>query len=106
VFNAPYRKNEAFIAHGLEVANEVVAIVRVPFLAGQKRWQSLYSLHPPTTVLILAQRPSMPPGDSNIPAKGGTTDYCWIHWRRGWSGNTVIHWLPPRIGFLKDRAAA
>jgi hypothetical protein len=96
VFNAPYRLNEAFIKYALKVGTEVAAIVRLPFLAGQDRWRRLYSVHPPARVLILAQRPSMPPGDTDVPAEGGTTDYCWIHWLIAYTGNTVIQWLPPR----------
>jgi hypothetical protein len=96
VFNAPYGLNEAFIEHGLKVGIEVAAIVRLPFLAGQERWRTLYSAHPPARVLILAERPSMPPGDTDIPARGGTTDYCWVHWLIAYTGKTVIQWLPPR----------
>jgi hypothetical protein len=39
VFNAPYKLNEAFIAHGFKVATEAMAmIVRVPSLCGQERF--------------------------------------------------------------------
>jgi hypothetical protein len=96
VFNAPYGQNEAFIAHALEMSGEFAALVRLPFLAGQKRWRSLYSIHPPIRVLILAERASLPPGDSDIPAEGGTTDYCWIYWQPDYRGATAIEWLPPR----------
>jgi hypothetical protein len=30
----------------------------------------------------------MPPGGTDIEAKNGTMDYCWIVWRRGHSGPT------------------
>jgi hypothetical protein len=96
VFNAPYGLNEAFIEHGLKVGTEVAAIVRLPFLAGQERWRTLYSVHPAARVLIMAERPSMPPGDTDVPARGGTTDYCWIYWRCCHRGGTVVQWLPPR----------
>jgi hypothetical protein len=96
VFNAPYGLNEAFIAHANLVASEFAAIVRLSFLAGQERQRALYSSIRPSRVLILAQRPSMPPGDTDVPAKGGTTDYCWIHWRRHGCSPTILEWLPPR----------
>jgi hypothetical protein len=102
IFNAPYRKNEAFIAHGLEVADAVAAVVRVPFLCGQKRYWKLYSIARPAVVLILSERPSMPPGGTNIKPKGGTADYCWVVWRRSHRGPSLIDWLPPRQ-LLKER---
>jgi hypothetical protein len=102
IFNAPYRKNEAFVAHGLEVADTVAAVVRVPFLCGQKRYWKLYSVARPALVLILSERPSMPPGGTNIKPRGGTADYCWVIWRRSHRGPSLIEWLPPRQP-LKER---
>jgi hypothetical protein len=96
IFNAPYKLNEPFIKHALAVAaNGVAAIVRVPFLCGQRRYTELFTPHPPAIVLMLPQRPSMPPGESGIPAKGGTADYCWIIWRIGFQGRSVIQWAAP-----------
>jgi hypothetical protein len=97
VFNAPYKLNELFIAHALTVADEVAALVRVTFLNGQERYRQLYATTPPTTIFILAQRPSMPPGGTDIPAKGGTTDYAWLYWRRGAAPGPPV-WLAPRPG--------
>jgi hypothetical protein len=62
-FNAPYRRNEEFIAHSFEVAaGQIAALVRVPFLSGQQRYRDLYRVTPPSLVLVLSRRPSMPPG--------------------------------------------
>jgi hypothetical protein len=101
VFNAPYKDNERFIGHAFEVADhQIAALVRIPFLAGQERYRKLFAVTPPSDVLILSRRPSMPPGDSDSPAKNGTTDYCWLVWpqravrRRGRYGTTLI-WAKP-----------
>jgi hypothetical protein len=114
VFNAPYKQNEEFIGHALEVASRAVAaIVRIPFLCGQERFRELYRSCRPALVLACSQRVNMPPGGIGAPEEGGTADYCWLIWshtalqRRhgslvptGWwhsSGGTIIDWLEPLI---------
>jgi hypothetical protein len=109
VFNPPGKPKgepnwrDLSIAHALEVAIAAVAvIVPIPTLAGQDHYSDFFKPYPPQLVLICARRPSMPPGGTDIPAKGGTTDYCWIIWRRNKAGEwakrasgSVIDWLPP-----------
>ena len=114
VFNAPYKQNEEFIAHALEVASHaVVAIVRIPFLCGQERFWELYQPCPPSLVLTCSQLINMPPGGIGAPEEGGTADYVWLIWSRtplerrrnsgllvpnGWwhlPDGTVIGWLEP-----------
>jgi hypothetical protein len=67
-------------------------VVRLPFLSGQKRLQSLYRVHPPRAVIVLSKRPSMPPGGTDIPARGGTSDYSWCVWQHGYEGPTELRW--------------
>ena len=95
IFNPPSGRNQdptlstKFILHAIEVAEEVAAIVPVPMQCGLWRRDNLYRLHPPRHVLALSDRPSMPPGGTDIKAKGGTMDYCWIVWHRGYRGSTA-----------------
>jgi hypothetical protein len=77
-----------FVLHALEVAEQVAIIVPVPWQCGQKRRDSLFKPYPPVWVAVLGKRFSMPPGGTNIKPKGGTTDYCWILWQRGFAGET------------------
>lgn len=77
-----------FVMHALEVAQQVAAIVPVPWQCGQGRRELLFKPRPPVWVLALGDRPSMPPGGTDIEAKGGTTDYCWLLWERGFAGIT------------------
>jgi hypothetical protein len=94
IFNPPAGRNQdptlstRFILHALEVAEEVAAVLPVPMQCGQWRRDNLYRPHPPRYVLALAARPSMPPGGTDIEAKGGTMDYNWIVWNRGYRGPT------------------
>lgn len=94
VFNPPYKLAEEFIAYANHIATgKVAALVNLKFLASQGRRKRLFDPHPPLAVLILSRRPSMPPGGAGIEAKGGTADYCWIVWERGYVGPTNTRWL-------------
>lgn len=94
ICNPPYKIAERFILHAIEVTDgKVAAIVNLKFLASQGRRDRLFFRHPPANVLILSQRPSMPPGGSGIAAKGGTADYCWIVWDNVAGGDTRVSWL-------------
>ncbi len=94
IFNPPYKQAEKFILHALTLArSKVAAIVNIKFLASQGRRDRLFLPHPPSDVLILSQRPSMPPGGGLVKAGGGTADYCWIVWTNGYKGKPRIQWL-------------
>jgi hypothetical protein len=95
ISNPPYKLGEKFVHHALNFVERKVAIVmRLSFLAGQKRLETLYQKRPPAEVLILSKRPSMPPGGTAIPARGGTADYCWIIWSHNHVGPTIMRWAP------------
>ena len=95
VTNPPFILAERFILHAIEVADRVAVIAPLAFSAGQKRYLTLFQPHPPMLELVLAKRPSMPPGGTDIPAKGGTTDYAWLIWDRGYQGPTEKRWWAP-----------
>ena len=96
VSNPPYVLAEKFVQHALKVARGRVAVlVRLAFLEGQARRRRLFIPHPPEHVLVLSTRPSMPPGDRAIEAKGGKVAYAWVVWhRRIVGGAPVLRWLP------------
>lgn len=95
VSNPPYILGERFVQHALTITERKVAVlVRLAFLEGQARRRRLFVPHPPSRVLVFATRPSMPPGDLDIEAKGGKVAYAWILWDRAHSGPSHIDWLP------------
>lgn len=60
VTNPPFNLAEDFIARGLEVARDGVAmLLPVTFLAGMKRGTGLFRSCPPSDVLVLSERPVM-----------------------------------------------
>ncbi|MCW3836009.1 hypothetical protein ACFQ1E_08155 [Sphingomonas canadensis] len=99
--------SEAFARHALRIVaacggTYVAMVLPVKWLASQARWR-LFSDHPPSAVLHLTQRPSMPPGDriAEMGARafrGGMVDYWWIVWdvrHPAAPGETRTIWLPP-----------
>ena len=90
VTNPPYVHAQAFATKAFSLADGVIMLLRLGFLAGQKRhlwWQQ----HPPVGIYILSRRPS-------FTGKGtDSADYAWIMWRRGREmsgpGRTTVRWL-------------
>jgi hypothetical protein len=93
ITNPPYKLAEQFAHHALAVTQYRVAfLVRLQFLAGQRREKMLFGKVRPEKIIVLSRRPSMPPGDIDILAGNGTEDFCWIVWIRGYRGPPTIEW--------------
>lgn len=94
VSNPPYGVIEQFIGHALQCARSKVAILaRLALLEGAAR-QPFLKNTPLARVWVSSRRVSMPPGDSQIEAKGGTVAFAWFVWERGWVGPATVGWLP------------
>lgn len=94
VCNPPFDQVEDFARRALALASHKVAFVfpvrRLPaahhWLSGTPLWR----------IWFLTPRPSMPTG-SHILAGGkvggGKQDFCWIVWKKGYTGSPVVAWL-------------
>jgi hypothetical protein len=72
ISNPPFGSIERFIEHSLIVATEKVAILaRLALLEGQRR-RSLLEGTPMMRCWVFSRRVSMPPGDSDVPDRGGS----------------------------------
>lgn len=71
--NPPYTQAEAFVRKGLTLAREVVYLLRLGFLAGQKR-AALYREHGTPDVYVLPRRPSFTGRGTD------SADYAWMRW--------------------------
>lgn len=98
--------SQAFARRALKLAtHRVVFLLPLKWLAGQARGAFLRE-HPPQTILIFTQRPSMPPGDrielmGSRAYSGGMVDYCAVVWdvqNPTAPGDTRTIWLPPLGG--------
>ena len=102
VTNPPFKLAEQFVRRALALpAFRVCILQQLSFLASAARHR-LFTEFPPSDVLILSRRPSMPPGamiaEMGAKAfKGGTTDFCWIVWTKPHDRETRTRWLSPVI---------
>jgi len=86
--NPPYDFALDFIQKGITISRALVFILRQGFLASAKR-AKFFREHPPYGVWNIPHRPSFT-DDGHT----DTADYCWVGWRRGYQGDTRLHWLP------------
>lgn len=111
VCNPPYSYQkgilEAFVRQAIRLSSSrVCMLVPNKWLSSQVRYRLFTVDHPPTLILHLTQRPSMPPGDriklmGNRAFRGGMIDYCWVVWDVQFPtkpGETRVRWLPPLGG--------
>lgn len=93
ITNPPYNVIEIYIRHALSLTTRKVCILaRLALLEGIKR-QEMFRTTPLARVWVSSRRASMPPGGTNIEAKGGTVAYGWFVWEHGFVGKPTIGWL-------------
>ena len=93
VTNPPYRFASDFVVRARQIVPYVAVLVRLDFLASQRRKQLVSEA---ARVWVMSKRPSMPPGQHIIDGGkvgSGQHDYCWIVWDQTHSGQTQIGWL-------------
>lgn len=102
VTNPPYKDAEAFVCHALKLgASKVAMLLRLAWLEGEKRYNSLFSVTPPSRVWVLSSRPTLWHGtDPNARNTGGAIAYAWFIWDKS-SGPTQLGWLGKETGAHK-----
>ena len=94
VTNPPYGIIESYIERALRLTTHKVAILaRLAFLEGIKR-RAFFKSTPLARVWVSSRRISMPPGGTDIEAKGGAIAYAWFVWEHGHAGRPEVDWLP------------
>ena len=93
VTNPPFGVIEPYIAHALMLTTKKVAILaRLALLEGQKR-RELFARTPLARVWVSSTRLSMPPGGTNVAAKGGTIAFSLFVWVHGFVCKPTFGWL-------------
>lgn len=93
--NPPFGIAVDFVLHALSLASNKVAILqRTSWLEGEKRYQQLFSRNQLAHVWQFRSRISMPPGDSDAEAKGGSVAFAWFVFCRDHNGPPTLGWLP------------
>lgn len=98
VTNPPFEQIDQFALHALRLAHRKVAMIcPTRRLNAAGRWLAGTPLY---RVWMLTPRPSMPPGAEfqrlqalGKEPSGGTMDFCWLVWLRGYEGSPEIRWL-------------
>ncbi len=99
VMNPPFKLAEKIARRMLVLADHRVCMLQqLSFLASRGR-QGLFAEFPPSDILVLSHRPSLPPGHliaemGDKAFRGGTTDFCWIVWTKPHDRETRTRWLP------------
>jgi len=88
ITNPPYRYAQEFIEKAMSVADEVVMLLRLGFLAGQKR-KDWWQVNRPKVVYVLSKRPSFTGRGTD------SADYAWVLWRprRHDTSCTLLEWM-------------
>lgn len=95
ITNPPYNSAEGFIHQGLDLANQKLALLlRLAFLEGVHRANTLFSKIPPSRVWVFSERITFYAAGAE--KKGsGTTAYAWFVWDKQNLGNTELRWIKP-----------
>lgn len=94
VTNPPFNAAEDFVSSCLRNSkNKFALLLRLAFLEGAKRQESIFNRNPPARVWVFSERITFYPKDAE--RKGsGTTAYAWFIWDREHSGPSELRWLP------------
>ena len=97
VTNPPFKLAKEFIEHGLELVDNgcrVIMFLKVQFLEGLKRYESLYSKGYLRFVYVHVNRqPSALNGRFDI-YNARTQCYCWFVFEKGYQGPSTLRWIP------------
>ena len=97
--NPPYKYALDFIKHSLDLLPNrglCVMFLKTTFLEGQKRYDELFSKHPPQYVLQFSRRVLCAKnGEFQRMRDGGgsAVSYAWFVWKKGYQGDTIIKWI-------------
>ena len=105
VTNPPYNSAEGFVRSGLNGADRKFALLlRLAFLEGANRQQTIFSKAPPSRVWVFSERITFYPAGAE--RKGsGTTAYAWFVWDKDAAGTTELKWFRPGYKALYAKEA-
>jgi hypothetical protein len=95
VTNPPYNCAEGFVSQGLKLARRKFALLlRLAFLEGSNRAETIFLEHPPSRVWVFAERITFYMKDAEK-AGSGTTAYAWFVWDKQAAPGTELRWIKP-----------
>lgn len=95
VTNPPYNAAEQFVAQGIQkVRSKFALLLRLAFLEGANRANTIFSHSPPSRVWVFSERITFYPAGAEVKGSG-TTAYAWFVWDKSHAGQTELAWLKP-----------
>jgi hypothetical protein len=95
ITNPPYNSAEGFVAAGLKKARQKFALLlRLAFLEGANRANTIFSRNPPSRVWVFSERITFYP-ERAIRKGTGTTAYAWFVWDIPAPLSTELKWFRP-----------
>jgi hypothetical protein len=95
ITNPPYNCAEGFVAAGLLKARRKFALLlRLAFLEGANRANTIFMRHPPNRVWVFSERITFYPAGAEVKGSG-TTAYAWFVWDKDAGGSTDLRWFKP-----------
>ncbi|UZV41291.1 putative type I restriction-modification methylase [Vibrio phage vB_VpaM_R16F] len=92
ITNPPYKLATEFVNQGFKFAKEQYHLLRINFLEGQRRYESLMSKGHLKNVYIFTKRISCSKGIEEEP-QANAVCYCWYHFDRDYDGLPTLHWI-------------
>lgn len=96
VTNPPYTFAREFVLHALEVVpvgHKVAMLLRLQFLEGVKRYESLFKTQPPKYIYCFMKRQNCYKNGEEAPWGHSSVAYAWFIWEKGSTDEPVIRWL-------------
>lgn len=95
ITNPPYNAAEGFVAKGVELAARKFALLlRLAFLEGANRTNTIFSRIPPARVWVFSERITFYMKGAKH-AGSGTTAYAWFVWDKDAASGTELKWFKP-----------
>ena len=79
ITNPPFSLAFQFVRRSVKLADHVFLLLRLNFLASQKR-ADWFKKNEPSALFVLINRPSFTGGGTDM------TDYAWFYWGAAWKG--------------------
>jgi len=95
ITNPPYNSAEGFVAAGVtKAAKKFALLLRLAFLEGANRANTIFSCIPPARVWVFSERITFYPVGAEVKGSG-TTAYAWFVWDKDAAGPTELKWFKP-----------
>ena len=95
--NPPYSLATEFIEHALEILPEgglYIALMNITYLAGQKRYQRVYSKGSLREIYVFSKRiECWKNGERPKDKCGSIANYAWYVFQKGYNGQPTLYWL-------------